>query len=72
MPEAENLKQINIRLTEFNFSKLKEMREGNFIRNPTSFCTKAVEKELDKKYPEFLASKEKVSNSQLVNSEVQS
>jgi hypothetical protein len=59
MPEVKNLKQINIRLTRFDFSKLAEMRDNDFIKNPTSFCTKAVEKELEKKYQEFLATKEK-------------
>lgn len=52
--EVIGIKRIQIRLTRFDYAKIIEMKDHGFIKNPTNFITKAVEKELEKKYKEFL------------------
>ncbi len=57
--QTPEIKSIQIRLTKFDYAKIITMRDKGFIKNPTAFCTRAVELYLEKKYKEF---QESISN----------
>lgn len=63
--QAMKRKDVQLRLTPFDFEKLEEMKEAGFIKNYARFCEKAVEKELEKKYKAF---QEEISKKEAITS----